>query len=106
MGILSLFSSCMNMKHGMKTDMTDHGVDVVWMKHDDFSPGSITVPLNTSVTWINQDLWAHTVTSDTGLFDSKKLKRGKSFTYKFTMAGIYNYHCKIHDGMMGTIIVK
>lgn len=104
--LLNLFSSCMNMKHGMKTDMTDRGAGIVWIKHDDYSPGSITVPVNTTVTWTNKDLWPHTVTSDTTFFDSGKMKSGGTFSYKFTTTGTYNYHCKIHGHMLAKVIVQ
>jgi plastocyanin len=103
---INLFAGCMGMKHAMKTDMTDHGAGIVLMKHDRFSPGSMTVPVNSTVTWTNKDWWKHTISSDNGIFDSGKIKSGKSFTHKFATAGTYSYHCKIHDRMIGKVIVK
>ncbi len=103
---ISLLMSCMGMKHGKKTDMTNRGAGVVWIKHDKFSPGVIKIPVNSSVTWINKDLLPHTVTSDEGLFDSKKLKHKQWFSYKFTTAGTYNYHCTIHHMMVAKVIVE
>jgi len=103
---INLFASCMSMKHNMKTDMTDHGAGIVLMKHDRFSPGSISVPVNSTVTWTNKDWWPHTITSDTGIFDSGKIKSGKSFSHKFVTTGSYNYHCKIHEHMVAKVIVK
>ena len=103
---IALLTSCMDMKHGKKTDMTNRGVGVVWIKHDNFSPGNITVPVNTTVTWTNKDLWPHTVTSDEGSFDSKKIKHKKSYSYKFTTKGIYKYHFSIHDKMIAKVIVQ
>jgi plastocyanin len=96
----------MNMKSDKKSDKTVRDTGVVWIKNDNFSPDSITVPVNTTVTWTNKDKWAHTVTSDEPLFDSQKIKSGKTFTYKFISPGTYNYHCKIHDGMKAKVIVK
>ncbi len=103
---ITIFTSCMNMKHGMKPDLTNHGAGVVWIKKDNFSPGVITVPVNTTVTWTNKDFWPHTVTSDDGLFDSKKLKHGKTFSYTFKTKGTFKYHCKIHDRMIAKVIVE
>lgn len=104
--LINLFSSCMNMKHGMKADMTDRGVGVVLIKLDNFSPGTITVPVNTIVTWTNKDFWSHTVTSDSVAFNSEIIKWRRTFIYKFTAKGIYNYHCKIHKMMTGKVIVQ
>jgi len=92
--------------HHFDVNTMTHGPGIVWMKWDAFSPGVLTVPVNTTVTWTNQEWWPHTVTSDYGLFDSKKLKAGKSFSYKFTSPGTYNYHCEIHKMMTGKVIVE
>jgi plastocyanin len=77
-----------------------------------FNPSSLTVAVNTAVTWTNGDAVAHTVTSDTPLFDSGPISAsggyggGGSYTYTFTVAGTYNYHCSIHPMMTGKIIVQ
>ena len=53
----------------------------------------------------------HTVTSDSGLFDSGHMERPNppqpppTFTYTFDVAGTYNYHCKIHSWMEGSVVV-
>lgn len=70
-----------------------------------FSPATLTVKVGTTVTWTNQDSAAHTVTSDTGLFDSGNMPQGKSFSYTFTTAGTYAYHCTYHAMMKGSIVV-
>ncbi len=71
-----------------------------------FNPGSLTVPVNTTVTWTNKDGTIHTVTSDTGVFNSGNLSANGTFSFKFTAAGTYMYHCAIHTYMTGTIIVQ
>ena len=90
------------MNHGMKmkTDMKDHGIGIVKIKYNMYSPESITVPVNTIVTWINKDWWSHTIKSDSVFFDSGKIKCGRTFNYKFTVRGTYTYHCEIHDKMV------
>jgi plastocyanin len=102
--IMTQLSACMT--HKMRTDMTDRGPGNVWLKGDAFSPAVITVPVNTTVTWTNKDLWHHTVTSDEGIFDSGKLKSHKTFSHKFTRPGTYSYHCNIHKMMVAKVIVK
>lgn len=70
-----------------------------------FSPATITVPVGTKVTWTNQDPATHTVTSDTGAFDSKNLTTGSTFSFTFSQAGSFAYHCNIHTRMTATILV-
>ena len=72
-----------------------------------FSPNNLTVKAGTTVTWINKDSTAHTVTSDSGAFTSSgNLNTGTNYTFTFTKAGTYPYHCSIHPSMTGQIIVQ
>lgn len=71
-----------------------------------FTPSSLTVAAGTKVTWLNNDNVAHTVTSDNALFDSGKVGAGGTYSYTFSTAGTYAYHCTIHPGMTGSITVK
>src|SRR5712672_963615 len=71
-----------------------------------FSPATLTVSVGTKVTWTNNDTVTHTVTAVQGAFDSNDLSPGSSFSFTFTKAGTYAYHCKIHATMMATIMVK
>lgn len=75
-----------------------------------FSPGSVTVPVNTVVKWTNNDTITHTVTSTTvpsnGVFDSGNLAPGASVCLKFTSAGSFNYHCSIHTSMTGLVTAQ
>ena len=78
-----------------------------------FTPDNITVVVgvNSTVTWTNKDASIHTVTSTTvppgaTPFDSGYLNTGNSFTYTFTIAGVYVYHCQLHPWMTGTVTVK
>ncbi|MBI3502505.1 MAG: cupredoxin domain-containing protein [Bacteroidetes bacterium] len=62
----------------------------------------------TTIVWTNQDYATHTVTSNTGLFNSGDMTNGKTFSYKFSDAGTYAYYCKYHQamGMTGTVVVQ
>ncbi len=71
-----------------------------------FSPDALTVPVGSTVTWINQDDIPHTVTSVDGIFKSDGLDTGDQFSFKFTKPGTYSYYCSIHPKMVGKIIVK
>jgi plastocyanin len=71
-----------------------------------FSPTPRNVPVGTTVTWTNATTGTpHTTTSDTGAWDSGTVNAGGSFSFTFTTAGTFNYHCSFHQslGMVGTI---
>ena len=70
-----------------------------------FSPSTLTVKVGTTVTWTNKDSVDHTITSDTNVFDSGNMGSGDTFSYTFTTAGTFVYHCTVHPSMIGTIIV-
>jgi plastocyanin len=83
---------------------------VIMLVDKTFSPSELTVPVGTTVVWKHESSLPHTVTSDTGLFDSGTLARGDTFEFTFTKAGTYPYHCKFHGdvggvGMSGVITV-
>jgi len=72
-----------------------------------FVPNPVTITSGTTVTWTNNDAIAHTTTSDTsGLFDSKTIAGGGKFSFTFQNKGTVAYHCAIHPGMVGTIVVQ
>lgn len=76
----------------------------VWIGAE-FWPNIIIVPVGTSVTWVNKDGEAHSVTSESRIFNWS-LGPGSSFSYTFTAPGTYAYFCEYHHSMSGEIIVK
>lgn len=80
-------------------------VAVVTILNYAFNPASITVAPGTTVVWTNRDNVAHTVTADDGSWGSGTLAQGGMFSHTFTTAGTYAYHCAIHPGMTGSVIV-
>ncbi len=77
----------------------------ITIKNFAFNPQSVTIKPGTTVTWTNEDSAPHTVTSDSGIFDSGQLPNGGSFSYTFNQNGRFDYHCSIHPYMKGSIIV-
>jgi plastocyanin len=71
-----------------------------------FGPATLTVPVGTSVTWINRDDIPHTVVSTDGAFKSKVLDTDEKFSFTFSKAGTYPYFCSIHPKMTGKVIVQ
>jgi LPXTG-motif cell wall-anchored protein len=82
----------------------------VTLKDNLFDPKTITVNVGDTVMWMDQGQNEHTVTADDGSFDSGDLKTGEktSFSFTFSKAGTFAYHCKYHGsmGMVGTIVVQ
>src|SRR2546425_3097384 len=74
-----------------------------------FSPNPLTISVGDSVTWKNNGPAVHTVTSDAGQatsFDSGNIAVGATFDQVFSQAGTFKYHCTIHAGMTGSVIVQ
>jgi plastocyanin len=71
-----------------------------------FVPKFISIPIQSIVTWTNDDSIQHTVTSDEeGLFDSGPLSPGDTIDNAFDTPGEFGYHCSIHPWMTGRIMV-
>ena len=76
-----------------------------------YVPDPDTVKVGAAVTWqFNDDQSApHTVTADDNSFDSSAKvtgNKGDKFSFTFTKAGTYPYHCNYHANMKGTITVQ
>jgi len=73
-----------------------------------FGPVTLTVPVGTTVTWINRDDIRHTVvsTDDSKTFKSKVLDTDEKFSFTFSRAGTYPYFCSIHPKMTGKVVVQ
>jgi plastocyanin len=71
-----------------------------------YAPNPINVGAGATVTWTNDDTIAHTSTGDDGSWNSGTLAPGSSFSRNFPSAGTFSYHCAIHPGMIGTVVVQ
>jgi plastocyanin len=71
-----------------------------------FGEGKVTVKAGTTVEWVMRDRMPHTVTSDSGAFDSGRLGAGGSFNHTFDKPGTYTYYCQLHPNMRGTVVVE
>ena len=70
-----------------------------------FSPAALTVKVGSTIKWTNQDSVGHTVTADDKSWGSGDLKKGDSFSFTFSQAGTFAYHCGTHPSMKATITV-
>ena len=70
-----------------------------------FVPEPLTVTAGGTVTWTNDDPFAHTVKARDGSFASGNLARGTDYAHTFSKPGSYPYLCGIHNSMTGTVVV-
>jgi plastocyanin len=71
-----------------------------------FAPAALTVPVGTTVTWVNEDDEPHTVVDSDTLFKSHALDTGDKFSFTFTTPGKFQYFCTIHAHMVGMVVVE
>lgn len=78
-----------------------------------FTPATVTAKQGDTVKWVNAGKGTHTVMSglvkdrDAGsAFRSDDIRKGSSYSHTFTSPGTYDYFCKIHPVMTGTVIVE
>jgi plastocyanin len=84
-----------------KTSPTEVRVD-----NFSFGPETLTVPLNSTVTWVNKDDVPHVIASTDGVFKSRALDTDDRYSYTFAKAGTYSYYCSIHPKMVGRVVVQ
>jgi plastocyanin len=76
-----------------------------------FTPSTLTVHVGDSIVWVNKDLFPHTATSSaapssTARFDSQAIAPERSWTYKASVKGEFDYVCSFHPTMKGTLRVQ
>jgi plastocyanin len=78
----------------------------IGIKEFKYAPAVLTVPVGTTVRWVNHDEEPHTVTSTTGGFSSAGLVNNDTFAQTFKKPGTYAYTCALHPQMRATVVVK
>jgi hypothetical protein len=77
-----------------------------------YLPLNLEIPINTKVTWTNDDAVPHNIQSQDelgnviDLFNGPPLNTGDKFEYAFDEAGVYNYYCSFHPWRVGVVTVK
>ncbi len=71
-----------------------------------YGPEQLDILPGETVVWTNVSVRTHTVTSDTGLFDSGNVDSNGHFSFAFKDVGTYGYHCTIHPSITGEIDVR
>jgi plastocyanin len=93
--------------HSMPSMSADSQLPPAEVRVDNFTfgPGTLTVPVDSTVTWLNKDDVPHVIASNDGVFRSKALDTDDQYSFTFTKPGTYEYFCSIHPKMVGKIIV-
>lgn len=77
----------------------------VSIKRAAFSPSSVNIVAGDSIRWRNDDTRDHQVVSTTGAFASPVLRPGRTYTFRFDVAGTYRYRDALNPSVTGTIKV-
>jgi plastocyanin len=78
---------------------------IVHTKDFAYAPPVLTIPVGTTVTFVNDDEPAHTVTATDKSFDSGNMDKGAKWTHTFTTAGTFTYFCIYHTFMKAKVVV-
>ena len=78
---------------------------VVTIENMRYEPATLVVKKGDSITWVNKDIFPHTVTA-AGKFDSKSIAANASWSYRANSAGEFPYICTLHPNMKGTLKVE
>lgn len=72
-----------------------------------FAPQVLNIAVGDTVTWVNDDDVAHTVTVVNGpeTFASELMQPGTTFVHTFSMPGEYSYVCDVHPDMQASVLV-
>lgn len=85
----------------------------IYIRNFEFLPEVLTVEPGKTVVWVNEDDEQHSIVSDPQkglgegeLFRSGTLEMGGTYSLTFIESGEYNYHCGLHPGMIGKVLVE
>jgi plastocyanin len=70
-----------------------------------YVPQNVTVHAGTTITFVNDDDEAHTVSATDKTFDSGGLDTNQKWQHTFKTPGKFNYFCEMHPYMKGTVTV-
>lgn len=72
-----------------------------------YSPQELRAKPGQAITFTNKDAAPHSVTSDTGEFDSGIIGQNETATFTApTTPGTYPFYCLPHPNIIGTLIVE
>jgi plastocyanin len=78
----------------------------VTIENFSMSPTTVSIKVNETVAWTNQDAATHTATLESGDCSTDSLSQGAIGKLTFSVAGTYDYKCRIHPGQMNGFTVE
>jgi len=79
------------------------------MRSGTFDPAELTVTKGAAITFENNSGIVHDVVfdapKDPAITDIGTIQTGQSTARTFGVSGTWNFHCTIHGGMVGKVIV-
>jgi plastocyanin len=70
-----------------------------------FGPSTMAAKVGDTIEWTNEDVVVHTATASNHAFDVT-LPSGKPVRLVLKTAGAFDYYCRYHPNMRGTLIVR
>jgi len=92
---------------GQAPDAVAGGPSAVEIIDFSFGPKDVSVAVGDTITWTNADSATHTVTGKEGeTLKSPDLKTDDTYEVTLEAPGTFEYVCKFHPNMQGTITVE
>jgi len=88
------------------TPSSPSGLVTIFITNGVYAPNPLTVGVGQQINWKNNDTIAHSATSSS--FDTGSIPPLSAHDVPVTMstAGTFSFHCSIHAGETGTILVQ
>jgi plastocyanin len=105
-GFLTLVTAAACSSSSNPSSPSSGSLVTVQINNSTYAPNPMTMKVGQQVNWKNNDSITHTATLE-GMFNnviSPNSAQGAPVT--MNSAGTFNYHCTIHPGMNGTIVVQ
>ncbi|MDD5133104.1 MAG: cupredoxin domain-containing protein [Candidatus Nanoarchaeia archaeon] len=88
-----------------KTGMVTAETIKVEVSDAGYSPAEVTINIGDTISWVNMGTNAHTITTKDRYLDLSAYPN-QIVTKTFDKTGTYEYYCKMHPNMKGTVIVQ
>jgi len=108
-GVLALgAAACGSSSPAAPTVAADVTISMVGDRgNQSYAPNPTTVRVGQTVAWKNNDTTVHDATQDASRFQTGTINAGStSAPVTMSTAGTFAYHCTIHPGMVGTLVVQ